>query len=117
MRDDQPFVTGGPSVKRALTSALVAGLLSLSAVASAAAAQPTKFVFNDVTYSDGTVGELQATTKVSKSGTYIMCSYYSDNYVTYLGYYESNSFSSDEASSASAVEQFCLDHYADRISR
>ena len=65
----------------------------------------------DVTFSDGTTGEIEAGSKIVQSGVLTSCSYYSDDYRDYLGYYEDNTFASTDADE---VRAFCLDHFADR---
>lgn len=67
------------------------------------AAKPQKLTFNDVTYPDSTVGEIEATVKTN----YTTCRYFSDDYLAYLGRY-------DEAVMAGDVLQFCLDNYFNR---
>lgn len=62
-----------------------------------------------VTFSNGTVGDLQASSKVNNKGQFTTCSYYSAG--EYLGYFQSAEFASSDAD---AVLQFCLDNYANR---
>jgi hypothetical protein len=67
-----------------------------------------KFVFRDVTFPDGTPGELEASSKVGKRDAFTTCSYFSDDYGSYLGYYHSAGFGSHDAG---AVLEFCLENY------
>ncbi len=92
-------------MKRLALVLLVLGLL----VPAVALAGSGKFTFNDVTFSDGTVGELEASSKVKKNFT--TCSYFSDDYEAYLGYFQSAEFASEDAEEVLA---FCLEHYEDR---
>jgi hypothetical protein len=87
-------------------------VLALLVPTFAVSAKTLKFTFTNVTFSDGTQGVIEAGTKQVGSGsTYTVCDYYTSGYETYLGQYQdANFFSSD----AATVEQFCLDHYADR---
>lgn len=88
--------------------AIVLVLLALLVPAVVLAGSP-KFTFNDVTFSDGTTGEIEASSKVKKD--YTTCSYFSDDYEDYLGAFHSDEFASSDADE---VEQFCLDNYANR---
>jgi len=84
-------------------------LMALLPLASASAANNQKFTFTGVTFSDGKVGDLQASSKVNNKGQFTTCSYYSAG--EYLGYFQSAEFASSDAD---AVLQFCLDNYANR---
>lgn len=87
-------------------------VLALLVPTLAVSAKTFKFTFNNVTFSDGTMGVIEAGSKqTGGSGTFAVCDYYSSGWSTYLGQYQDSTFfSSDPAT----VEQFCLDHYADR---
>ena len=97
------------NLKIMIIAVLVLALLAPAAVASA---KTIKFTFDNVTFSDGTQGVIEASTKQTGSGSvYTVCDYYSTGYLNYLGQYQdANFFSSDPAT----VKLFCLNHYADR---
>lgn len=88
---------------------IVVALLLPAAIATAS----TKFTFNDVTLPDGTTGEIEASSKIhpNKGDVFTTCSYYSDDYLTYLGYYTSSEFASEDAD---AVLAFCLENFEAR---
>ncbi len=97
-------------MRRIIAAALVVAAL----VPGVALAGPmTKYTFDGVTFSDGTVGVIEASSKTNKDG-FTTCSYYSEGHVTYLGYFTQTGISFTDAAS---VEQFCLDHYAERETR
>lgn len=85
--------------------------MALLVPATVVTAGATKFSFNDVTFSDGTTGEIEASSKDGKKSDFTTCSYYSDDYAEYLGYYESDEFASTEADE---VKEFCLDNFEER---
>lgn len=91
---------------------LAAVLLVLLLPATVAAAGSTKFTFNDVTFSDGTTGEIEASSKANHDG-FTTCSYYSDDYQTYLGYFEAAGVSFGD-NQGDALLTFCLDNFANR---
>jgi len=84
-------------------------LMALLPLARASAANLEKFTFTSVTFPDGTIGDLQASSKINNKGQFTTCSYYSGG--EYLGYFQSAEFASFNAD---AVLQFCLDNYANR---
>ena len=99
-----------------LTVAVTITVLALLILPTAAlAAKSThfnnKYTFEDVTFSDGTTGVIEAASKQVDDSTFTTCSYYSDNYAQYLGQYQSDTFASADANE---VEQFCLDNYVNR---
>lgn len=87
---------------------LVLVLLMIPAVASASV---NKFGFNDLTFPDGTLGELKAGSKITNKGDFTSCSYFSDDYQDYLGYFQSSEFASEDAGEVLA---FCLANYGNR---
>jgi hypothetical protein len=69
-----------------------------------------------VTFSDGTEGVIEAASKISQPNKddpaeFTSCSYYTSDYRTYPGKFQSDEFFSDEAPE---VKQFCLDDFANR---
>lgn len=99
-----------------LTVAIMVAVFAVSILPTAAlAAKSThfnnKYTFDNVTFSDGTTGVIEAASKQVNHTTYTTCGYYSDNYVVYLGEYQSGSFAS---ANPAEVEQFCLDNYVNR---
>lgn len=87
-------------------------VLALLVPTVAVSAKTNKFTFDNVTFSDGTMGVITASTKQTGNGSvFTDCDYYSSNFITYLGQYQDSTFFSSDPG---AVEQFCLDHYADR---
>ncbi len=97
-------------MKRLLIPVLLAFGLATATGASAAV---TKYTFDGVTFSDGTSGVIEAAVKTTNKSHVTVCNYYSTGHVDFLGYYQdyNGSFASMDPA---AVEQFCLDHYAER---
>ena len=87
----------------------IALLFALVLTASAFAGV-TKYTFNDVTYPDGTTGEIEAGVKDTNKSDLTNCTYFSDDYREALGYY------ADPVvfTTAEEVRQFCLDHFDER---
>jgi hypothetical protein len=78
----------------------------------ALSAKTIKFTFNNVTFSDGTLGVIETGSKQTGGGsTFTVCDYYTSDWATYLGQYQDSTFFSSDPG---ILEQFCLDHYADR---
>ena len=104
-------------MRRFLALALLTLTLALaSAPATALAARSgfnVKFTFTDQTFSDGTAGVIRAGSKLTgPSGNQLtVCDYSTTGGVTYLGQFESSSFSSTDPV---AVLTFCLDNYVNR---
>lgn len=96
-------------MRKVLIVAILAALLPVSISAAGA----TKFTFDDVTFSDGTTGVIEASSKVNQKNTATTCNYYTDDYDEYLGYFYTNEvgFTEDQVDE---VRQFCLDHFEDR---
>jgi hypothetical protein len=93
----------------ALLAALVV-TLALAGTAFAGASH-AKFEFEGVTFSDGTNGTIYAASKRTGGGnTFTNCGYQATD-GTFLGQYGDATFFSTDAGT---LEQFCLDHYADR---
>jgi hypothetical protein len=95
-------------------------LISMSVViamlvfATGAPAKVTKFTFSDVTYSDGTTGEIEASVKNTNKSHLTYCGYFSDDYQESLGYYQD--FSETTASTdPEQVKAFCLEHFDERF--
>ena len=87
-------------------------VLAFLVPALAVSAKTYKFTFNNVTFSDGTMGVIEASSKqTGNSSVFTVCDYYSSDWSNYLGQYQDPTFFSSDAAT---VEQFCLDHYADR---
>ncbi|HEX5502562.1 MAG TPA: hypothetical protein VFW96_08050 [Thermomicrobiales bacterium] len=91
-------------VGRAVATAALAALLPATALA---ASNVTKSTFDNVTFSDGTTGVIEAGVKTVNKGSFTTCDFYSADYVTYLGMFEA-------ATAPDNVEQFCLDNFANR---
>jgi hypothetical protein len=62
-------------------------LLSALVLTASALAGVTKFTLNDVTYPDGTTGEIEAGVKDTSKSDLTDCAYFSDDYRDALGYY------------------------------
>ena len=92
--------------------ALVCAVTTMLALAGTAQAKVTKFTFNDVTFPDGTTGEIEASVKLTNKSQLVYCGYFSAGYAESLGYYEE--FTDSPPADASAVETFCLQHFGDR---
>jgi hypothetical protein len=90
-----------------VTSLLI--ILTL-ALATVALAKNTKYTFNDVDI-DGTIVEITAGVKETNKGDFSNCSYFSDDYIDYLGYYEEAVKAGD---TAEEVLAFCVDNFDDR---
>jgi hypothetical protein len=54
---------------------------------ASALAGVTKYTFNDVTYPDGTTGEIEAGVRDTKKSDHTNCTYFSDDYRQALGYH------------------------------
>ena len=91
-------------------SKLILSLIALLTLATFVFAAAQRFTFENVTFSDGTIGVIQAGVKITQKSTVIVCDYYSASNNHYLGMYQADFASTNE----NTVRQFCLDHYADR---
>lgn len=82
-------------------------IIALFALAGTAQAAVTKYTFNDVDI-DGTIIEIEASVKKTNKADFSTCSYFSDGYLDYLGYYEAPVAAGDGAEEvqASCVESF-----------
>jgi hypothetical protein len=99
---------------RLIGSGLAAFALA-AAVASTALAGGThfneKFEFDNVTFSDGTIGIIHAGSKLTSQGDqFTNCTYDTTDFA-FLGQFGSDAFASTDAD---AVRDFCLEHFADR---
>lgn len=90
----------------------IAGLMIVFslALATVAYAGNAKYTFNDVGI-DGELVEIEASLKTVKKGDYTTCSYYSDDYADYLGYYDADVFAGD---SAEEILDFCVTNFDNR---
>lgn len=79
--------------------------------AAVARADNTKYTFNDVEIDDRIV-EIEAGVKSTKKNDVSDCTYFSDNYATFLGYYEDDVFA---GATADEVLQFCIENFDERI--
>lgn len=88
-------------------------VVAMLVFASAAPAKNEKFTFADVTYPDGTTGEIEAAVKTTNKTEQTACTYFTDDYRAALGYYleraETASTDPDE------VLAFCLEHFDERF--
>lgn len=100
-------------MKRIIAVAFVLALLVSSVAALGVSAKNTKFTFNDVEVSDGTIVEIEAASKSNNKGDFITCNYYSDDYGTFLGQYSDDTFASSDADEVLA---FCVDNFDNRDS-
>ena len=75
------------------------------------AASMIKYTFNNVDIS-GEVVEIEVSVRTSKTNPYSTCSYYSDNYVSYLGIYAA---SVSAGKDANLVLNFCTDHFGEKV--
>ena len=96
-------------LKRALVTTSLVALAALLLATGVQAGQ-TKYTFNDVTIGE-TVVEIEAAVKDTKKNDYSSCSYYSDDYGTWLGDYQDEVFAGE---TADQVESFCVEHFDDR---
>ena len=110
--------SGGCIMRRFLSFALLILTLALASASTAAAAAPTnhfnvKFTFTGQTFSDGTLGEIRAGSKLTgpNGNQLTVCDYSTTGGVTHLGQFESSSFSSQDPV---PVLQFCLVNYVNR---
>lgn len=87
-----------------LTSLLILLTFALATVAQAA---NTKYTFNDVVI-DGEIVEIEAGVKTTKKSDFSNCSYFTDDYIDYLGYYEEAVSAGD---TADEVLDFCVSHF------
>ena len=92
---------------------LVVAIVATLVITAAAQAKATKFTFNDVTYPNGTTGEITASVENTNKSHVWYCGYFGDDFQESLGYYEQFSDTQIEADAA-AVEQFCLAHFDQR---
>ena len=79
--------------------------------AAAAVAGVTKANFPNVTFPDGTTGNITAGSKITNKDLFTVCDYFSSNYGQYLGMFQTPDFATDDPA---ALQDFCLSHYADR---
>lgn len=98
---------------RRLITTITATVLLLGTLALPAFAPTQKYSFNDVTFPNGQVGEIEANVKLQKNkDDSAYCGYFSADYQDSLGYYFQ--FVDSAPLDASSVEQFCLNHFNDR---
>jgi len=71
-----------------------------------------KVTFNDVLIDGYGIVEIEAAIKDTKANDHSRCDYYSDDYIEWLGYYESFA---DAPKGISAIEVFCVDNFANRV--
>lgn len=91
---------------------ILTGLLLIFtfALASVAQAKTNKYTFNDVVIGEQIV-EIEAGVKSNNKGDYSTCSYYSDGYADYLGFYEEAVKAGD---TAEEVLTFCVNNFENR---
>lgn len=89
-------------------------VLAMLVFAAAAPAKVTKFTFNDVTYSDGTTGEIEASVKNTNNTHLTYCGYFSDDYRESLGYYQESS-ETPASTDPDEVRAFCVEHFDERF--
>ena len=94
-----------------LVSTLLIAIFSLTIVVTPALAGSIKYTFNDVIFSDNSVGEIEAAVKDSRKSDFTSCSYFSDDYVDHLGYYSEPTVA---GSTAEEVKTFCEENYINR---
>jgi hypothetical protein len=82
----------------------------MGAGAVVAGATNIKAKFPNVTYPDGTAGTLVAGSKITNRSQFTNCEYFDAN-GAYLGMFQSADFATADAT---ALGEFCLDHFADR---
>jgi hypothetical protein len=104
-------------MRRFLALALLTLTLALASAPAGALAAPTdhynvKFTFTDFTSPDGQLGVIRAGSKLTGPGgnQLTVCGYYSKT-DSYLGQFESSSFSSTDPA---LVLDFCLTNYVNR---
>ncbi|HET7404247.1 MAG TPA: hypothetical protein VFJ62_20780 [Usitatibacter sp.] len=95
-------------MKKTITTTILA---CLALAAGIAAAEVTKASFLGVTLPDGTVGNIYAGSKITNKAMFTQCDYQSVD-GKYLGAFGSNTFATTDAT---ALENFCLAHYNDRL--
>ena len=86
--------------------------LAASFLATGVLAGQTKYTFNDVEIGDQVV-EIEAAVKDTNKNDYSSCSYYSDDYGTWLGDYQDDVLAGE---TEGEVQSFCEDHFEDRTS-
>lgn len=89
---------------------LVVLALALLIPSTVALAKNVKYTFEDVTFSDGTEGVIEAAVKQNKKTEFTSCEYFAADYGAFLGLYQEDTFFDD----AGAVETFCLANYENR---
>ena len=99
-------------MRHALVSFAV--VVAMLVFAAAAPAKVTKFTFNDVTYPDGTTGEIEASVKNTNKSHLTYCGYFSDDYAESLGYYQERT-TTPASTDPEQVKAFCLEHFDERF--
>lgn len=92
----------------AFASAMILIILVLATTVQAA---NTQYTFNDVEIGEQIV-EIEASVKMTNKSDFSTCSYYSDDYMEYLGYYQEAVSAGNTA--ADALD-FCVAHFGDRM--
>jgi len=96
-------------MKKTITMSLLGALLLASGFALAGV---TKATF-DVTFSDGTQGTIYVGSKITNKAVFTQCDYEDVNGV-FLGSFGSPDFASTDPA---ALEQFCQDHFVDKVKK
>jgi len=87
--------------------------VAVLAITAVAAAGAVKLTFLNVTFSDGTVGTIQAGVKTTGKGVQVtVCDYYFEPDDQFVGEFQANT--NINPVTADAVGQFCTDHFDDR---
>ena len=89
---------------------MVSLFLSLGLLTVPVLAGVTKYTFNDVAVNE-TLVEITASVKDTNKSDYSTCSYFSDDYIEYLGMYSEAVLA---GSTAQQVLDFCIMHFYDR---
>ena len=96
-------------MKKTITMSLLGALLLASGFALAGV---TKATF-DVTFSDGTQGTIYVGSKITNKAVFTQCDYEDVN-GQFLGGFGSPDFASTDPA---ALEQFCQDHFVDKVKK
>ena len=86
--------------------------LSLALPLAVFAGTSVKYTFNNVVLTDSTIIEIEATVKDTAKSKNSRCDYWSDDYISWLGYYQVPSVA---GSDAATVQAFCVNHFGDKI--
>jgi len=89
-------------------------VVAMLVFAAGAPAKATKFTFNDVTYPDGTTGEIEASVKNTNKSHLTYCGNFSDDYAESLGYYQEQA-ETTASTDPEQVRAFCLEHFDERF--